>query len=219
MSFMRQIRRRLRPVKLKAQVYKRTVKHRFKRFFMPPTTLPQNTDGSVLIHLGCGYQNDPRYINVDGEPLPHVHYVGPVEKLPMFRANYADLVYACHVLEHISHQQMINVLSEWRRVLKPGGVVRISVPDFDKLIDLYHTEGGSVERVMSPLMGTQESGYDFHMTIFNEAYLSKLLKEAGFLETRIWDPDTASYYSFHDWARDKKIHGIYPIGLNIEGVK
>jgi predicted SAM-dependent methyltransferase len=218
MDKYKKIRGFLRPIKLKLQNISKTISYRFQRFLTPPI-LPQNKDGKVLIHLGCGPQNDPRYINVDGIPLPHVHYVSRVEKLPMFSKNFADLIYACHVFEHISHRKLIEVLHEWRRILKDGGILRLSVPDFDKIVEVYKKEN-DISRIIPPLIGTHENGrFDFHRAIFNKQYLSNLLKEAGFREVREWNPDTAPYYSFTDWAGPRKLHGIYPISLNIEGVK
>jgi len=215
----KKIRSILRPLRITFQSILRNAFYRIKRFFYPPK-LPKNPDGKVLIHLGCGNQNDERYINVDGMPFPHVHYVSPVEKLPMFSKNYADLVYACHVLEHISHAELINVLKEWRRVLKDGGVLRLSVPDFNKLVDVYNQENKNAKIILPPLMGAQEGGkYDFHKTIFNKEFLSNLLKEAGFKEVREWDPENTEYYSFSDWAGSRKIYNKYQISPNLEGIK
>jgi predicted SAM-dependent methyltransferase len=212
-------RKLLRPIKLWLYSVLNNFSYQIVRFLRPPQ-IPKNSDGKILIHLGCGEQNDPRYINVDGVAFPHVNFVGRVEKLPMFSNEYADLVYACHVLEHISHQKLSAVLREWYRVLKKGGVLRLSVPDFDKIIEMYEAENKSVLRTLPPLMGTHENGeFDFHRAIFNKEYLSTLLKEAGFKETREWSPETAPYYSFSDWAGPRKIHGTYKISLNLEGVK
>jgi predicted SAM-dependent methyltransferase len=219
MNVYRKMRKTLRPARIWLYDVCANLTYRAIRFFKPPH-IPENADGKVLIHLGCGEQDDPRYINVDGVAFPHVNFVSRVEKLPMFPDEYADLVYACHVLEHISHQKIPEVLREWQRVLKKGGVLRLSVPDFDKVIAMYETEGRSVPRTLPPLMGTHENGeFDFHRAIFNKEYLSTLLKEAGFRETREWSPETAPYYSFSDWAGPRKIHGMYPISLNLEGVK
>lgn len=208
---------RLAKLRLKNSI---TSSEYFIKKTLNPPRLPKNEDGKILIHLGCGSQNDSRYINVDGIPFPHVHYVTHVEKLPMFQKNYADLVYACHVLEHISHRKLLDVLREWQRVLKDGGVLRLSVPDFDKIIMIYKTEGENIPRTIPPLMGTHENGeFDFHRAIFNKEYLINLFKEAGFREVREWNPNTAPYYTFKDWAGPRKVHGIYEISLNLEGVK
>ena len=209
--------RRLRPFRVKVRSAGSHVWHRIRRVVRAPIS-PHNADGKVLIHLGCGRMDDPRYINVDGVPFPHVHYVSRLETLPMFADDIADLVYACHVLEHFSYRRSPRVLEEWRRVLKPGGVLRLSVPDFDKMTAMYAAENRNVPLTLPPLMGTQEGQFGFHMTIFNDAYLTDLLKAAGFSAVRPWDPKNAAYYRFNDWA-GRYVYGKYPVSLNLEGVK
>lgn len=216
-KLIKKIRSKLRPFKLAIWAFTSTLKNRTKRLIRPPK-LPQNPDGKVLIHLGCGEVNDSRYINVDGLPFPHVHYVSRVEKLPMFPANYADLIYACHTLEHISHLETLNVLREWRRILKIGGILRLSLPDFDKILDIYNSQNKNMESIELPLMGGQEYIYNFHKAMFNEKYLKKILTEIGFKEVRTWDPATAQYYYFNDWAK-RFIKNRYPVSLNIEATK
>jgi len=210
-------RKKLRPFKLAIIAYFSNTKNRLKRLISRPQ-LPQNPDGRVLIHLGCGEQNAPGWINVDAQPFPHVNFVGGVEKLPMFASNSANLIYACHVLEHISYQRYPEILKEWRRVLKPGGVLRIAVPDFDKLIVIYQTEKNNINLVLPPMMGAQDCEHGFHRGAFNEKYLSDLCLDAGFKKTRLWNPKTAPDYPFDDWAK-KLAHGKYPISLNLEAIK
>lgn len=184
-------------------------------------SIPKNEDGKVLIHLGCGPISDPRWINVDLLYLPHIHHIQDITKLGNFPDDTADLIYACHVFEHVSHRSLQDVLAEWRRVLKPGGVLRLSVPDFDDMLKIYNSEGGSIKSVVKPLMGGQDYAYNFHYSIFNEAYLSDLLKNAGFKEVRGWNPETAPYHNFKDWSsRLYPINGHeYHISLNLEAVK
>ncbi len=180
--------------------------------------LPVNADGKVLIHLGCGDQNDPRYINVDSIPFRHAHYVHDVTELPMFRDNFADLVYASHTLEHISYKYSLETVQEWHRVLKPGGTLRIGVPDFDKIISIYNSEKHNMERIEGPLMGGQNYKYNFHYAMFNQAHLTNVLEKAGFKDVRVWDPKTAEYYTFTDWA-SKLLYDTYPLSLNLEATK
>jgi predicted SAM-dependent methyltransferase len=194
-----------------------TWKMRLARLMHYPK-LPTNADGKILIHLGCGDQNDPRYINVDFIPFRHVHYVHGVTRLMMFKDGFADLVYASHVLEHISYHHSVETLQEWGRLLKPGGVLRISVPDLDKILDIYKTEKHAIPEIQGPLMGGQNYAYNFHYAVFNREHLTDLFLKAGFTKVREWDPKVATYYTFNDWAT-KLAYGKYPIALNLEAVK
>ena len=191
-----------------------------KRRLLAPK-LPVNADGKIRIHLGCGDVASPGFINVDARPAPHVHHVCDVTDLSVFADNSGDLVYACHVLEHVSHMAMRRTLWEWRRVLKPGGVLRLSVPDFDKIIHIYESCSRSMDTILPPLMGGQTYKHDAHYCAFNRQYLSQRLVEAGFSEIREWDPEAVSNHDFTDWANTEfSVEGrSFPISLNLEAVK
>jgi len=185
----------------------------------PP--LPRSADGKVLIHLGCGDIASPEFINVDARPAPHVHYVRDVTDLSVFPDNFADLVYACHVLEHVPHRALKATLWEWQRVLKPGGVLRLSVPDFDKIVHIYQSCGQDIGSILPPLMGGQGYLHNTHHSVFNHAYLSEKLKEIGFMEIREWDACRVENHEFEDWAsrRIERAGTQFEISLNVEAVK
>src|SRR5689334_15016755 len=88
-----------------------------------------SVDGTLRLHLGCGPINAEGYINVDFAPMRHVHLMQSVERLRRFQTGSVDFIYASHVLEHISHRSTLLVLREWARTIKPGGTLRIAVPD------------------------------------------------------------------------------------------
>jgi len=182
--------------------------------------LPDNPDGSMLIHLGCGNINAPDFINVDIMIAPHIHYVSDVTNLSMFSDEFADLVYASHVLEHIPPENQVRVLWEWRRVLKKGGVLRLSVPGFDHMIEIYKASSRDIRRIMVPLLG-RDVGYNPHCSVFNEQYLSELLREVGFSEIRTWNPKAVKHHDFDDWASKTYLVGETELGisLNLEAVK
>jgi predicted SAM-dependent methyltransferase len=50
-----------------------------------------------------------------------------------YESNSVDEIRASHILEHFGHGESQDVVGEWARVLKPGGKIRIAVPDFDKI--------------------------------------------------------------------------------------
>lgn len=187
----------------------------------PDRPLPIHSDGRVLVHFGCGIYNDPRYINVDARPGWHIHYVDTIENCSrLFPADSVDLVYGCHILEHVSHQKLPAVLRGVQVSLKPGGVFRISVPNFETIASMYR-EKGRIEDIMEPLMGGQGYPENFHASLFDERFLTKLLLESGFCQVRRWDPRTAPDHAFDDWSgRPFPLYGKnWPISLNLEGVK
>lgn len=183
---------------------------------------PATPDGKRLLHVGCGDVDAPHYINLDARPLPHVHIVQEdLTDLRNVPDASLDLVYMCHVLEHVGRMKLLQTVQEMARVLKPGGILRISVPDLDKIIHIYQRCGRDLRTVAPALMGGQDYPYNFHYSVYNAAFLTDLLQRGGFPEVRAWDPSTASYHGFKDWASGTIAHaqGEDPISLNLEGVK
>jgi len=192
-----------------------------KRRIVKPA-FPRNSDGKVLVHIGCGKKNSPEFINVDAQAFAHVHIVtDDITSLADFRDGTVDLVYMCHILEHIKRNDLKNVLSEMKRILKDGGVLRLSVPDFDRLVEVYNASGNNIESMSHQLMGGQDSEYNIHYCVFNHSRLSQLLKEAGFRNIALWSPENCLYHDFKDRASRKlKVNGKeYMISLNLEAFK
>jgi len=185
-----------------------------------PPSLPTDGSGKVMIHLGCGKIQAAGYVNVDLVARPHVHYVHPVAPLEMFADASADLIYASHVLEHLGLAEAPAALKEWRRVLKAGGVLRLAVPDFASLVQLYQ-DGKDLELIIEPLLGGQDDDLNVHKSAFDEPRLRRLLLAAGFRQVRAWDPQTADAHDFKDGSNKvRHVEGrTYPISLNLEAVK
>ena len=191
-----------------------------KRRLMRPR-FPGLSHKTINLHLGCGGVNHPDFINIDAFPHSHVHYIRAIEDLSPFDDQTADLIYACHCLEHFPYAQVPYILSEWHRVLKVDGILRLSVPDFDLILEIYKDRENNVNSILGPLMGGHADKYDFHKTIFNQRYLKQLLIESGFREVREWLPGSCSLTSLNDWS-SKTIclaGKEYAVSLNIEAIK
>ena len=186
-----------------------------------PELVIQNIKNPVYLHLGCGEYNLPGYINIDALSYPHIHYVRAIDDLSIFENNSIDLIYASHCLEHFPYSQVPHVLSEWYRVLKIGGILRLSVPDFDLLLKIYTENGNNLENIVMPLMGEQDYKYNYHMTVFNYLYLEKFLLKVGFQSVQKWKPYTSKETSLSDWSsRSIKINQKeYFVSLNVEAIK
>jgi SAM-dependent methyltransferase len=184
-------------------------------------SFPKLEEGKLYLHLGCGGVNHDKFVNIDGLPAPHIHYIRSIDDLSPFKDNTVDLIYAAHCLEHFSHRKTSTVLAEWFRVLKPGGILRLSVPDFDALYEIYKESGKEIDSILEVLMAKQDYKYNFHMTVFNQSSLERVLKNVGFQEVRQWQPNSCDLTTFPDFS----IHKIpanqkyYPISLNLEATK
>jgi len=90
-----------------------------------------------LLNLGCGGSFHSAWENYDLAPAsPEVRPIDLSEPLPFEDAVY-DAVYSSHVLEHIDRSRAPALLGEMFRVLKPGGVIRVVVPDLEVVTREY----------------------------------------------------------------------------------
>jgi SAM-dependent methyltransferase len=91
------------------------------------------------LNLGCGevYITSNDWINVDYVSSDtYVQTANLLEVLP-FESNSISLVYSSHFLEHIPLHQVPSFLRECHRVLEPGGVIRLVLPDFEEMCREY----------------------------------------------------------------------------------
>ncbi|WP_084592508.1 class I SAM-dependent methyltransferase [Pseudohaliea rubra] len=102
------------------------------------------------INLGCGpvFVDSPDWINLDFTPAtPRVRRANLLARLPL-PSDEARLVYASHFLEHIPKSEIDAFLRECHRVLQPGGVLRLVLPDLQEMATsyLHYREAGDHER-------------------------------------------------------------------------
>ena len=94
------------------------------------------------LNLACGrvYITNDDWINLDYVSSdPHVRRANLLGTLS-FDSNSISLVYSSHFLEHIPFNQVPSFLKECYRVLKPGGVIRLVLPDFEEMCREYLTQ-------------------------------------------------------------------------------
>lgn len=141
-------------------------------------------------------QREPLRLHVGGEQVKAgwkilnvrvgegVDYVGDCCDLGRFEDGSVEEIYASHVLEHLGYvQKLPRSLAEFHRVLAPGGVLRISVPDFEVLCRLFLDPRLSAEErfhVMRMAFGGQTDPYDFHQVGLTYEFLGGYLQAAGF---------------------------------------
>ena len=178
----------------------------------------------MKLHLGCGPRYIPGFVHVDCMRAPHVNIVGPVEKLPFSDASIS-LIYASHVLEHFGRNEYKQVLVEWFRVLEPGGILRLAVPDFSACAAIYYESGlvDGLSGLVGLLVGGQRDANDFHKMVFDEPFLRRDLLSTGFKEVRHWDWRATEHACIDDYSQAYIPHMRKQDGrlmsLNLEAVK
>ena len=90
------------------------------------------------LEVGCGDYPQPGYIHLDIRRFKHIDVVCDFgsERLP-FEENELDEILSNHSIEHVSWRKLPHVLSEWYRVLKPGGKLFFRTPDLEFICRSY----------------------------------------------------------------------------------
>jgi len=183
-------------------------------------------DGAILLNIGCGNKPFKGFVNVDNLDIPEIqHPMTDARDLSAINDESVDYIYACHVLEHMPRGDTLGALIEWNRVLKTGGVIRISVPDWDSTVK-YYQQTGDLENLLNWIYGGREKEElnEFtHRRIFNLANLRSLLYESGFKRIERYHPWDTFHGNIDDFSFAYRPHmdfenGI-PMSLNVQAAK
>jgi predicted SAM-dependent methyltransferase len=102
--------------------------------------------GARKLHIGCGGNQVRGWLNTDYLPgSRNVFHLDATRTFP-FADGQFDYVFSEHMIEHVSYARGMTMLEECRRVLKPGGKIRISTPDLAFLVGLYSGARSATQR-------------------------------------------------------------------------
>ncbi len=170
-------------------------------------------DEPFWLHLG-GREARPGWTILNAQAAESVDITADILDLDFLEDASCDRIYASHVLEHFSYiGELPTVLASLRRILKPDGLLQISVPNLEILAAAINHAGldeAARYQVMRMMFGGQTDPYDFHKVGFTPSILTAFLNQAGFSSiTRVEKFDI-----FED-ASNLKI-GNQLISLNVE---
>ena len=147
----------------------------------------------MKLHLGCGKLKLDNFINID--ILSNVSDLKlDFSNLSIFNSSNIEEIYISHALEHFKRREIIPLILEWNRILKVDGILRIAVPDFEKVVKIY-LKNRDISELTGLLSGGQRDKYDFHYINFDIYILEKLLRACGF--------DNIKRYNSLDFLGDK----------------
>jgi len=178
----------------------------------------------MKLHLCCGKRNfGTDWVHIDKAQFPYVVH-NDVMYLP-YPDNAVDLIYCSHGLQYFDREEVVNVLREWYRVLKPGGILRLAVPDFRAIVRLYGDYNNNLEMFLGLLYGKMQMNDQviYHKTVYDSKSLNELLLSIGFKSTRKWDWRKVEHGCFDDHSQaylpcvDKEIEIL--MSLNMEATK
>ena len=145
------------------------------------------------LEIGPGIDHLEGFETLDVISRPGTTYVAEwgCEPLPIPSETY-DLVFASHVLEHVSWTRTQNALLEAKRVLKPHGILEVWVPNFAYIVECYlrnicgdewrreNPEADSMKWVNGRIFTYGPGAENRHRACFDERFLRGCLEKAGF---------------------------------------
>lgn len=111
----------------------------------------------MKVNIACGtmYINSREWCNLDYDPASStIHKADLLKSLPL-RENAAEVVYSSHFVEHIPRPLVKPFLSECYRILQPGGMIRLVLPDFEEMARTYLTLRSTGDHVKADFLITE----------------------------------------------------------------
>ncbi|HEX5321459.1 MAG TPA: methyltransferase domain-containing protein [Stellaceae bacterium] len=180
----------------------------------------------VVLNVGCGYaprtrlhpyfQDGPwREVRLDIDPAVHPDICCSMTDMAPVGTGSVDAVWSSHNLEHLHRHEVPAALGEFCRVLRPRGMLLLTLPDLQRVAEMVAKDELESEAYMSPsgpitpldmIFGHTASLalgriHMAHKTGFTATSLQKLLAEAGFVEVEL------RRAPFDLWARAHKPAG------------
>lgn len=182
----------------------------------------------LRVNVGCGDSPTPGWVNIDNSPsvrLAALPWLWPL--LPRTQREFAKAardggvqhgsatrlnlpaasaaaIYSSHMVEHLDRAEARAFLAEARRALKPGGVLRLVLPDLRRYVDAYKRHGDADAFVASTMMGTARprsirewfryilTGPRHHLWMYDGPSLARLLADAGYRDVQVLPPGRSS---------------------------
>ena len=140
------------------------------------------------LNWGCGEWPEPGWLNSDIKETPGVIACDIREGLA-FDAESFEYIVSIHALPELPYEDLVPALRELRRVLKPGGILRLGLPDLDRGLEAYKRGERSYFLVPDEDMSTiggkfavQATWYGYVRSVFVREFVQELLQKAGFHE-------------------------------------
>ena len=181
----------------------------------PPERVPERAafepaPGELLkIHLGCGPDHREGWLNVDVNPDLRPDMVSRADSLPTLADGCAEAIECCHLFEHLTITEARAALREWRRLLTPGGELRLELPDFAQCVRLIGTDVDGWDLGMIGLYGYPpaidvEGAPQLHKWGWTPESLRAELEAAGFVDVR-QVPITQTWRKAARYDRDMRL--------------
>lgn len=176
----------------------------------------------MRVNVGCGNKKIHGWVNIDLREEVNPDLVCDISKISEKIEGQAEIIYACHVLEHFDKYQVVGVLEDWYKALKPGGTLRVSVPDIRSCCE-YYLQTGNLKQLFGLFWGGQKNPYDYHFNGFDFETLKELCLSVGFQRVYRYNWKDTEHSFIDDYSQAylphmDKVNGKL-MSLNIEAIK
>jgi predicted SAM-dependent methyltransferase len=136
------------------------------------------------LNIGCGPNTIDGWVNIDIDH-PSAEIQHDIRTGLPFEDDTVSHVFTEHMIEHVTRPEALAFLVECNRVLQPGGVIRVSTPNLDVVVDAYLARNlskwGALWQPDTPCMLINEAFHSWnHQFLYNRSEIKLLLIEAGF---------------------------------------
>ena len=156
----------------------------------------------MRFNIGCGWRDFGKdWIHIDGGDYDHLDSDDIFIK--EYESNSADLIYSSHFIEYLDREEVIPLLERWKEVLKPNGVLRLAVPNFEVYANLYPSGEHPLDNFLGVLYGKMPMGDEtiYHKTVYDFHSLKSLLKNIGMKEIKKYNWEETSHSEFDDHSQ------------------
>lgn len=133
----------------------------------------------ILLNLASQGECLPGFINIDQTPQTEHEIRGDIRKLD-FDDNTVEIIVAKNILQVFSHREFPKILLEWKRVLKLGGTLILSVPDLKSILEAYTNNELNFGETQVALFGNQANEFDYFYNGFDEYSITSSLEQTGY---------------------------------------
>lgn len=145
---------------------------------------------AIKLHLGCGEIKRAGWANVDLVGAGAADFIWDLREPLPFPDGSVSAIFHEHLLEHLTYWQGVSLFNECRRLLRPGGLLRLGVPDFGRYARDYAGSGRFINQVRpgrpTQLLAMAEIAYCYqHVSMWDGETLVDLFTETGFTQAEV----------------------------------
>ncbi len=129
----------------------------------------------INLHIGCGDYWDENAINIDLNIYGGTDMLWDIRKPLPFQPEVVAKIEAYEVVEHFNKYEIDTILKDWHTLLIPNGIVKISVPDMDGLIEMYSQDA---TKAIEQIYGLED--HPHHKQGYRVDSLRQLFENHGF---------------------------------------